>query len=230
MALSQVNNQGRVIDDPSTTQIGEGPSRNATGGCATCGAPAKGKYCGTECYRTQQRSRSVAERFWPKVNKQGPPHPTQPRLGRCWVWTGSRTGHDGYGGIYVAAHQAPGATYPKPSYVHRVSWEMAFGPIPAGRHVLHSCDNRSCVKPDHLFLGDQAANMKDAASKGRLSGARPNRRKVSDEQIAEIFALRRRGLTLESIGERFGVSKCFVSMVVRGKRRTLMSPSKESAA
>lgn len=52
---------------------------------------------------------------------------------------------------------------------HRVAWELAFGSIPMGMQVLHHCDNRLCVKPDHLFLGTQADNLQDAVSKGRLN-------------------------------------------------------------
>lgn len=50
---------------------------------------------------------------------------------------------------------------------HRFSWIMFNGPIPIGRQVLHKCDFPPCANPEHLFLGDQALNMKDMAQKGR---------------------------------------------------------------
>lgn len=75
----------------------------------------------------------------------------------CWTWTGSRNS-DGYGSIRMSG----GA-----SKAHRVAWELENGSIRAGVHVLHRCDNPSCVRPDHLFLGDHDANMRDKSQKGR---------------------------------------------------------------
>jgi len=87
--------------------------------------------------------------FWSKVNKHGP---RAGRLGRCWVWTGTRD-IGGYGRL--AGRLA-----------HRVAW----GDVPDGLCVLHRCDNPPCVRRSHLFLGTRLDNAIDAKSKGRPLG------------------------------------------------------------
>lgn len=88
---------------------------------------------------------SVAARFWPKVRiSEG-----------CWLWTAARL-PNGYGSIGIAGKQH-GA--------HRVSWAMANGRWPSGM-VLHRCGNRQCVRPDHLYEGNNSRNMLDAVEDG----------------------------------------------------------------
>ena len=75
----------------------------------------------------------------------------------CWIWNGAiRT--SGYGGFSLNG---------KNCYAHRVSYEIHSGKIEKNLFVLHRCDNRKCVKPQHLFLGTQEDNMKDMNKKGR---------------------------------------------------------------
>lgn len=57
-------------------------------------------------------------------------------------------------------------------YAHRVSWEIMYGPVPAGLHVLHRCDNPPCINTNHLFLGTRSDNMTDAGIKGRHGNAK----------------------------------------------------------
>lgn len=91
------------------------------------------------------RVRTSEARFWSKV-KGGE---------ACWLWQGATTGSLGYGHF-----RGRGGVH---EYAHRVSWEMAHGPIPDGALVLHRCDVPTCVRPDHLYLGTNTDNANDRA-------------------------------------------------------------------
>jgi hypothetical protein len=98
----------------------------------------------------------TALRFWPRVNKTDD----------CWLWTG-RVNKKGYG-VFDRREAGERRSYAR--LAHRIAWELTHGPI-LNLSVLHRCDNPPCVRPDHLFLGTNDDNMKDASSKGRLSTA-----------------------------------------------------------
>lgn len=141
---------------------------------------SRSKYCSMACYNLNKSS-AIEERFWRYVDKAGPDE--------CWVWTGAKAGE--YGRVSVKG-VGFGA--------HRISYEMAKGPIPPGFIILHSCDNPPCVNPSHLRVGTHTDNVHDMLEKGRgvvsdetkmkISAALTGRR-LSDETRARQSAVAR---------------------------------------
>ena len=127
----------------------------------------------------------------------------------CWLWAGAA--HvKGYG--YFSVHG-------KGRRAHRVSYEMACGPIPTGLSVCHKCDTPACVNPDHLFVGDQRANILDAVAKGRVctsaaSAARRPNQKLTDDEARQVLTGDEPQYVL---ARRFGVDKKVIRNIRRGK-------------
>jgi hypothetical protein len=92
---------------------------------------------------------TVAQRFWSKVDKNGPVPVFAPELGPCWLWTGSSDKH-GYGQIRIAG---------KATKAHRWSWSDTHGPIAEGLDIDHLCRNPPCVRPTHLEPVTHRVNM-----------------------------------------------------------------------
>jgi hypothetical protein len=141
----------------------------------------------------------LIEAFWQKVD----------RSGECWIWTGAKY-QGGYGCLKVNRQNRS---------AHRFSWELENGAIPDGFFVCHHCDNPSCIRPDHLFLGTQADNMRDAHRKGRLMDV-AHLCKLSDDQIAEIRRRYAAGETTQrALAREYGVTHEYICRLIAGKDR-----------
>lgn len=123
------------------------------------------------------------KRLWHKVNKSGD----------CWVWEGS-SHTKGYGFIQSRVGEE------KRLYVHRISYELHYGPIPDKLFVLHKCDNKLCVNPDHLELGTQHKNIKDARKRGLF---KPWKNKLTENEVMKIKSSKE---SLSTLSNKYGVS------------------------
>src|SRR5690606_37370061 len=119
----------------------------------------------------------------------------------CWEWLGAGKGN-GYG-----------HTSKRPA--HRRSYELFVGPIHNDMAVRHRCDNRSCVNPDHLFLGTRAENMADMKLKGR--GAGGNRKHLREHQVQEIRRRLAVGTPPRIVAEAMGVNYATITAIKEGR-------------
>jgi hypothetical protein len=149
------------------------------------------------------RRGSLKERFESKVHKTS----------YCWMWTGAKSS-TGYGSIGSGRRRDPVL------HAHRVSWAMYRGAIPKGMYVLHCCDNRLCVNPEHLFLGTHATNMKDMREKGRQSrGASRPLAKLTEKQVQEIRQrYNQGGCTQREMAIEYGMGQAEISDIITRKK------------
>ena len=153
-------------------------------------------------------SKTLEERFWEKVKVRGPDE--------CWEWIGAKI-PSGYGTI---------RGHGKVLKAHRVAWELHYGSIPKGKGwhgicVLHSCDNRGCVNPAHLFLGTQADNIHDMMQKGRDINARGEANggggKLTEPDVCGIRYLLDAGYLQREIAEIYKVNQITISNIKTGR-------------
>jgi hypothetical protein len=160
--------------------------------------------------RCLTRAQNPDERFWLKVEK-GP---------TCWEWQGFRN-RLGYGMIGMIRKGKQSSIH-----AHRMSYILNHGPIPQGMFICHHCDNPSCVRPDHLFLGTPADNTHDAQRKGRMriavpkvrghnKGSRHGRHKLTEAEVAEMRArYAAGGISMTELARMYGVDLSRVSRII----------------
>lgn len=127
------------------------------------------------------------------------------KQGDCLIWTKAK-GANGYG--YIRNDR-------KIIAVHKAVAEIKYGQIPNGHVVMHSCDNRACINPDHLLIGTQKDNLHDMWAKNRAHNG-----VLSPEQIKNIkerFQPRHPQNGARALAREFGVTHQAISKVVRGK-------------
>jgi hypothetical protein len=124
----------------------------------------------------------------------------------CWLWTGTLH-RDGYGQISIGG---------KVHRAHRLAYEVVAGPVPDGLGVLHRCDVRCCVNPDHLYAGTPAENSADAVRRGRVTrGTLSPHAKLTDDDVRTI---RSSTQSIADIAQRFGVSTPVVRKIRNGSQ------------
>lgn len=115
----------------------------------------------------------------------------------CWDWQAASRGV-GYGCLKIEG---------KVIDAHRASYMVHVGPIPPRRLVLHSCDNRACVNPEHLFLGMWTTNIRDAIDKGRMVPFKATRTEpLTDDELTQLRRDYRGGVSQRVLCRKYSVA------------------------
>lgn len=168
-------------------------------------------FCGTKTKRVGfPHFCSDKCRFEAKIDKQE---------NGCWIWKSSK-GNSGYGKFHIRG---------KPMLTHRYSYELYKGSIPKGMCICHSCDNKLCVNPDHLWIGTQKDNAQDAKKKGLLPnlkglkkpqsfiGQNHHSSKLKNEDVFRIRQLYREGTSGYRLHKIYNVTKKCISDILNNK-------------
>lgn len=145
-----------------------------------------------------------------RLKKYTSPTPTE---SGCILWIGYK---DEQGRGYISIKH-------KPHRVHRVSYELHKGKILDGLVIRHTCDNTSCINPDHLITGTQADNMNDMKERNRrkgivaVKGEKHGKSKLTDNQVTEIKRLLTEQYTYSYIASLFNVSRHTIGAINNNK-------------
>jgi len=163
----------------------------------------KRSYCSRNCRALAQslwQKKDLNERFWQKVDKTG----------SCWIWTGAKL-KTGYGSIRINNRS---------KRAHRVAYELSIGSIPEDGLILHSCDTKLCVNPDHLRVGTKSENTKDAIERGQHKiGENSVKAKLSNIDVAIIRASLEAGISGKVLADKFNVCEATISKIKIGNGR-----------
>lgn len=130
----------------------------------------------------------------------------------CWEWAGCLA-RNGYGFIRL---------WKSTQYVHRISFLHFKGSIPTGLEVCHTCDNRKCYNPEHLYVGTRSDNMQDAVRRGRhragsCRGEDSPVSKLTSSMVEGIRKRRLEGLGYTALSREFGISRSQAFRIVKGE-------------
>lgn len=126
----------------------------------------------------------------------------------CWVWNGYRM-RLGYGRVALDG---------KAVSAHRASYMTFRGPIPKGAFVCHTCDNRACINPDHLYLGNHATNMRDMTARQRHPGGGQRGEEHYAAKLTErdVREMRASGQHYADAAKKYGITKGYAWSVING--------------
>jgi len=179
--------------------------------CLICGEIGKryyGRKLCVSCY-LKAKNRGELEKY-PKLTLEDSFWQRVDKTDSCWEWTGTKNGF-GYGIALLPGERQIRA--------HRYAYERLVGEIPHGLVLMHSCDNPSCVNPDHLKPATRTENNRDAVKKRRHAfGEKNGHAKLTSEQVAAIKADTRKQVV---IAKEYGICPSHVSTIKSGKRRRL---------
>lgn len=133
-----------------------------------------------------------------KVNESG-----------CWEWVKHKK--NGYG---ITVLQG------KHEQAHRASWKVFIGEIPDGMQINHRCHNRSCINPDHLYVGTQKQNMADMYNSGRDNhpiGSKCGNSKLDEDSVSLIKIMINSGIKNQEIADTFKVSRACIQFIRIGR-------------
>lgn len=173
------------------------------------------------CKRNGIAKRIVRDLAWfmKGVNKDGPVPPRFPELGPCWEWTRARNIY-GYGFFQVVRQTDNVSRIEETWMAHRYSWFLHFGEIPEGLWALHKCDHPPCIRPTHLFLGNNQENQRDSHNKDRgyyKAGERHPRATISNDTARRVKEMLRAGLGSTAISRELNLPVYTVDNIKYGQ-------------